>query len=443
MPGGEGLFGHSLGMLEQRAHAGNLAAHLVFAGAEYGSLDLDHVFIAVQDRVDGDRVAIGDVEGVHVKLTHVVDRVFAAGLAYQAHRAGIGVAGKRAGIFEQGAHALALLHLIVHGALHLAGDVDQTVVGPHHDDVVVGEVDVAGLAVEYVVIDIDMGDEAVGTEYLDVAQRTYVVGAACHVECIEHGGEGRQGVGARHAHLAHHVDHDGLGLSHGETHLRALVAAAQCLAQSGIGLCHGETAHLYGAETFDGHIAVGRYGVLVALLRGTIDVYDNGVARTQTVVAGGGDVHIGLEGELFVVEDVAAEHFLRLPLGHQLPVEGNGVCGQYGRQFALELSRLLVVFYLCAQIVFLLYQRAGLALGLGSLLLLAVGCAHTAVCLFHCLVGHYAHTFILYLAFILVSHAAYLRDVHAALHQLGHYLCLRCAGIVLFYHKLHYLVVGH
>ena len=43
------LLGAALGMLYERANTGYVAAHLVFAGAEHGSLDLDHVLVAIQD----------------------------------------------------------------------------------------------------------------------------------------------------------------------------------------------------------------------------------------------------------------------------------------------------------------------------------------------------------------------------------------------------------
>ena len=186
---------------------------------------------------------------------------------------------------------------------------------------------VAGLAVQNIVVHIDHGDEAVVAKHLDVTQRTQVVGAAGHVEGIEDGGKGRQGVGAWHAHLAHHVDHDSLGLPHGKFYLGTLIAASQCAAQPRVGLGHGEPAHLYGSETLDGNLAIGRHGGFQRLLRRAVDIYYHGIARAQPVVARSGNVHIGLEGELLIIKYVATEDTLDLLLGHQLAKQGGRVGG--------------------------------------------------------------------------------------------------------------------
>ena len=50
---------------------------------------------------------------------------------------------------------------------------------------------------------------------------------------------------------------------------------------------------------------------------------------------------------------------------------------------------------------------------------------------------------VLLLALVLLLDAAYLVDGHAALHQLGDYLLARHALLVLFYHIVHDLIVGH
>ena len=88
-------------------------------------------------------------------------------------------------------------------------------------------------------------------------------------------------------------------------------------------------------------------------------------------------------------------------------------------------------------------MTADTSLGLGIGLLVTVILAHTTGGRAHGLVGHHSHALILNLAVVLLPHPAYLTDVYAALHELGHYLALRCALGVLLYDKLHHLVVAH
>ena len=151
-----------------------------------------------------------------------------SGLAHDAHRLAVGIACESAGVFQQGAEALFLLHFVEHGALYLAGDVDQTLVTAHDDDIVVGQFDVArSAAVKDVVVDVDGRDESVVAVYLDVTQRTDVVDTTGHVQGIEYCCKGAEGIGARSVHLAHDVDQYRARLSYGELNLTALVAGAK------------------------------------------------------------------------------------------------------------------------------------------------------------------------------------------------------------------------
>ena len=118
--------------------------------------------------------------------------ILTAGLAHQSHLLGVGVSGKASCIFEQGTYTLVLAHLIVHGAFHLTGDVDQTVVGPNHDDIVVCQTDVAReFSVEDIVVNVHHRNQFVLTIYLDVTECSDFVGSTSHVERMEHGGKGR------------------------------------------------------------------------------------------------------------------------------------------------------------------------------------------------------------------------------------------------------------
>ena len=256
----EGFLGHALSGLDERAHGSDFAAQLVETLVEHGTLHLDGVLVAVQDAVDAHRVAVGHVEGRHVELAHVEHRVLAARLSDHAHRLRVGIARESAGVFQQRAHALVLLHFVEHRALHLTREVHEAVVGLDHDEVVVGQTHVARLlAIEDIVVDVDRRHQLVVTIHLDVAQRTDVADALGHVECVEHGGERRQRVGAGLVHLAHHVDGDGACLAQREQNLTALVAGTQRGFHPRIGLRNGQAAHLHRAEVLDVDVAVGAH----------------------------------------------------------------------------------------------------------------------------------------------------------------------------------------
>ena len=75
-----------------------------------------------------------------------------------------------------------MLHLVIHWALHLAGDAYKTIVRAYYYDIAFGKTDVAShFAVEYIVVDIDSGYLTVVAEYLDVTERTDAVCSACHI----------------------------------------------------------------------------------------------------------------------------------------------------------------------------------------------------------------------------------------------------------------------
>ena len=141
--GRESIFGESLGCFDKCANAVDVVAHLIFAGPEHGSLYLNHVLEAWDDAVNAYRVVVGHLERRHVELVDVVDAVLLASLSYQPYRLGVGIAGKSACVAKQRFQAFALLHLVVHRALHLAFDAYETVVCSHYNHVVVGQLHVA------------------------------------------------------------------------------------------------------------------------------------------------------------------------------------------------------------------------------------------------------------------------------------------------------------
>ena len=240
--GGEGFLCDALSLVKECAHAVDMLAKIVLAGTEHGTTHLNGVGKARQNGVYLNRVAVGHVEAGKVELANVIYRIFAACLTVDTYCLGVGIACERTCIFEKRGYRLVLLHLVEHRTLHLARNVDKTVVGSYHDYVAFGKTHVARKAtVENVVVDIDHCDESTATIHLDVTQRTEFVGAASHIKGVEHCGECRQRVCAWQAYLAHDIDHDGACLTYSETHAATGVTAAERRAQTGIGLCHGES----------------------------------------------------------------------------------------------------------------------------------------------------------------------------------------------------------
>ena len=185
-------------------------------------------------------------------------RILAARLADDAYRLAIGVTREAAGIVNQRTDTLRGLHLVVHGALYLTCDVDQTVVGAYHDDVVVAQADIAAqLAVEDVVVDVDGANQTVVAVYLNITECTNVVRTTSHIQGMEYGGKGCQCVGARCLYLTHHVDGDGARLTYRQAYLTAAVAGSQLRADAAVGLSNGETCHLNGTIAFNHYKTVG------------------------------------------------------------------------------------------------------------------------------------------------------------------------------------------
>ena len=133
----EGDFCHATSALYQGAHGG-IAAQVVMTGVEDRPFDGDGVLITRQDGIDGQRVAIGQLEACHLKLGDIISRIMIACHTVQADRLLIGSRGEATGIFEEGGDTLVLLHLIGHRALDKACDIDDAVEGTDHDDIVVG-----------------------------------------------------------------------------------------------------------------------------------------------------------------------------------------------------------------------------------------------------------------------------------------------------------------
>ena len=82
-----------------------------------------------------------------------------------------------------------------------------------------------------------------------------------------------------------------------------------------VSFLHGQPADLYGAKPFEVDSSFGRYGAGKCFLRGTPNVDEHGITRSETVVGRCRDVHVRFEGQVLLVEYVASENdFLVLVL---------------------------------------------------------------------------------------------------------------------------------
>ena len=157
----------------------------------------------------------------------------------QTNRLTIGTRSKTACIFEQGSHTLVLLHLIGHRALHKTCNIDNTIEGTDHDHIIVSQTDIARkFTIEDIVIEIDRGHLTTTTEDLDVTKRTDAIDTTSHIEGMEDGSEGTEGIGARGCDLTHDIDADRAGLTNRQTNLGTLITGTKRLLDAGIGLSH-------------------------------------------------------------------------------------------------------------------------------------------------------------------------------------------------------------
>ena len=203
-----------------------------------------------------------------------------------------------------------MLHLVVHRTLYLSRNVNQTLVRTNDNHVAFSQTDVAGhFAVEYVVVDVNRGYLSVVAEHLYVSQCTDVVGSSSHIQCVEYSGKSRQGVGSRCHHLAHDVHRYCLCLSYGEFHTRAFVSCSYGALEFLVCLVNGQSCQFYWSIAFHHYRAVRCHHTLYGLLGCAVYVDVNRIARSQTVVLRCGNVHVWLEVELRVVENVATKHF--------------------------------------------------------------------------------------------------------------------------------------
>ena len=264
-------------------------------------------------------------------------------------------------------------------------------------------------AIEDIFVNVDHSDLLATTEHLDVTQSTKVVDTTSHIQGMEHSGKGTECVCARGLYLAHHVDENRAGLTYAKLKTAAGIARAQCAADLALGTSHCETGQMDRTIARHSNIAIGRYGELLALLRSTIDINKNLIASTKNIVLWGGNVHIRLETEQLVIENVATKH--------------------------LEFSLAYFAIYMLVDVLLYLgILYVGLLLNLSlsrtrltdnHLLTAALGAlAHTRLDLTYSCISLGFHATLLNLLLILTAQATNLIDLDATLHQLCYNLGL-------------------
>ena len=360
-----------------------------------------------------------------------------------------GIARETTGIFNECTDTFGRFHFVAHGALHLTGDINDTLIRPYNNNVVGCQTNVpAQTAIENKIIDIDRRYQLTVAIHLDRTQRTDVIDSSRRIERMKHGRESRERVSAGHFHLTHHVHRDRFGLSHGEFHLRTAETRSQGGAQFGIGLCHSHTAHLNGTKAFDIDDALGRNRGSVLLLRSPPNIDIHRISGSQTIVARGCNVHFRLKSEFIVVEDVATKHFLGFVLNLVLSQITQRIFRHQKVKFAAHVTKFLILHF------FHFIRRKPLGLFLLNVALREVFVFRRLLHLFalaqsfHSLSAYArnivgTHHFLLLLRLIVAANLANTFHCDATLHKLRNDLRHSTSVRLRFHIEIHDLLIRH
>ncbi len=319
----ESILAQSSGSLQQGTYALYVASQLILTSMHHGTSHLHHILEACHHAIHIDAITIAQRETPHLELVNGVHAVLCASLARQTNVAGIGIASEATGILQHLLHALAGLHLVEHGALHLAAYTNQRLVGSHKNHIVVLQTHIARrIAVQQIVVNVKCTNLATLPENSDVAQRAHIADAAGVVQSVESAAQAAKRVGARHSHLAQHMHLYAAVLAQREAYLAVLIILPKGLFHACRRLTDAQSCQSDGTHALNHHCAVGRYRTLESLLSRAPYVDDDGIASSQHIVGGSSHVLPRLKGEQLVVEDIPAEHLrAALPVQHVLIVE--------------------------------------------------------------------------------------------------------------------------
>ena len=176
------VLSQSICSLYQGLDAVYSTAQLELSRTEYCSLNLHHVFEAIDHAVNTDGITIIKLECCHVKFAHVEDLIALSCLAHQSYRRLVGITKESSCIRNESGNGFILSHLIEHGALHIARHAYQALIGWHLDEVVVLQVDVSGqTAFKDEFIEVDFGDEFTVAIDFNITHSTQIAYATCTV----------------------------------------------------------------------------------------------------------------------------------------------------------------------------------------------------------------------------------------------------------------------
>ena len=124
--------------------------------------------------------------------------------------------------------------------------------------------------------------------------------------------KGREGIGARDCHLTHHTDRDSTCLGYSHLYTGTGVTSSQLFSYLPVGSLYCEASDLNRSKAFYCHSSIRRDLQIMGFLRGPKDIDHYIIARPQYIIRGGGDVHVRLERERTLIEDVTSEDLLAI-----------------------------------------------------------------------------------------------------------------------------------
>ena len=300
-------------------------AQFVHPGAIDGTLNLDPVRITIEHPPDGNGIPVHQGESPITDAVHVEQFVLPPHSAHHANLAPVGVAREPAGIGQQLRQRLAGLHLVAHRTFDAPRDLHQKIVRGDQHDIALFQADVVfRIPVEKVFVDVHGRDLTPAAKHPDIAQGADVRDTPGLVKGMEHRGERRQPVGARHLDLAHHVHLDRAKAPQRNAHLRSGAVArnsrvdlAENAPQLRVRLLDRKPVQIDRTHLLDHDISLRGDLLPKAPLVLAPDVDNDLVAGAQPVIFRRGLILVRLESQSPAPEHVATENSagIRTPFG--------------------------------------------------------------------------------------------------------------------------------
>src|SRR5690554_5783681 len=296
---------YALGFFDE-LQQGHAFGELIVAGAPHGAADADAVFKAIKNLSYFNHIAVLQCKTGILFFVDGQHYLFGGGVAFDAYAAGKGGVGEGTGHLDQITECFVGQQFVQTGAAYLTGNFYPAFNGGYAHYVLILKANVGALvAAQQHIVDVHGGYPLVVAEDFDLAVGANGVGSACHIQGVEEGGEGGQGVGAWTLYFANEGDLDaayapeaypGKGGGCSLVGLQSPVELLECVHDANFRLLYGEAVDIYGAEVVDLYGSFGADGELVQVGGGAPNVDDELVAGSKDVVHRGGNIHGGLEG---------------------------------------------------------------------------------------------------------------------------------------------------